>query len=403
MSIMLEGIRVVELGTHVAIPKASRILSEWGAESIKIEPPKGEAWRTMGRLWNMPYAEDNNPILQSENANKKSLVLNLKDPDGKEALFKLLETTDIFMTNTRPKALRKLGIDYETIKARFPKLIYVTLSGYGEQGPSKDDPGFDIAAFWARSGVCLEWVEKGQKPFKPHPGFGDTSTSWSILAGILGALYNRTKTGKGEFIQTSLYANALWCNSSGIAMSQRGHTYPKAPEQGTNPFSPLYQSMEGDWILISNSAYDTNMPDILRLIGLGHLAEDPDYIVLEKARAHLGEVIQALSVAFAKMHTADIMEGLHKLDIVNLKVRNPAEIVEDPQAWENGYLKEVTLECGDKIALPTCPISFENAEIEDFHLAPHLGAHTREILTSLGYSQEEIQSMIDRGVTKVKD
>lgn len=402
MSIMLEGIRVVELGTHVAIPKASRVLSEWGAESIKIEPPKGEAWRTMGRLWNMPYTEDNNPILQSENANKKSLVLNLKDPDGKEALFKLLEQTDVFMTNTRPKALRKLGIDYESIRERFPRLIYVTLSGYGEQGPSKDDPGFDIAAFWARSGVCVEWVEKGQKPFKPHPGFGDTSTSWSIVAGVLGALYNRLKTGRGEFIQTSLYANALWCNSSGIAMSQRGHTYPKAPEQSTSPFAPLYQSAEGDWILISNSAYDTTAPEIFRLVGLPELAEDPDYIVLENARKHLGEVIAKLSGAFKTMHTADIMEGLHKLDIVNLKVRNPAEVVKDPQAWENGYLKEITLECGETIALPTCPISFQDAEIADFHLAPHLGADTREILTALGYAPEEIQSMADRGVVVAK-
>ena len=402
MSIMLEGLRVVELGTHVAIPKASRILSQWGAESIKIEPPRGEAWRTMGRLWNMPYSEDNNPILQPENANKKSLVLNLKEPDGKEALFKLLEHTDVFLTNTRPKALRKLGIDYDTIRERFPRLIYVTLSGYGEQGPSKDDPGFDTAAFWARSGVCVEWVEKGQKPFKPHPGFGDTATSWSILAAVLGALYNRTKTGRGEFIQTSLYANALWCNSSGIAMVQRGHTYPKAPEQGTSPFATLYQSKEGDWILISNSAYDTAAPDIFRLAGRPDLAEDPDYVVLENARKHLGEVIQKLSEAFRQMHTADIMEGLRKLDIVNLKVRNPAEVVKDPQAWENGYLKEVALECGETIALPMCPVSFRDAEIADFRLAPHLGADTREILASLGYTQDEIQSMIDRGVTIAK-
>lgn len=169
MSIMLEGIRVVELGTHVAIPKASRVLSEWGAESIKIEPPKGEAWRTMGRLWNMPYTEDNNPILQSENANKKSLVLNLKDPDGKEALFKLLEQTDVFMTNTRPKALRKLGIDYESIRERFPKLIYVTLSGYGEQVPPRTTPALTSPPSGPAAAYAWSGWKRGRSPSSPTP------------------------------------------------------------------------------------------------------------------------------------------------------------------------------------------------------------------------------------------
>ena len=402
MSTILNGIRVVELGTHVAIPKASRVLAQWGAESIKVEPPKGEAWRTMGRLWNMPYSVDNNPILQSENANKKSLALNLKSEEGKEALLKLLDTTDVFMTNTRPKALRKLGIDYETIKERYPRLIYVTLSGYGENGPDKDDPGFDIAAFWARSGVCVEWTEKGQKPFKPHPGFGDTATSWSIVSAILAALIHRGNTGTGEFIQTSLYGNALWCNSSGIAMSQRGHSYPKAAAEGTNPFSPLYQSKEGDWILISNSAYDTSAADIFRMIGQDECAKDPNFTQLDKARQHLGEVIEKFQEGFGQMSTADIMAGLKSMDIVNMKLRNPAEITKDAQAWENGYLQEVTLECGESLALPVCPLSFENADTLEFKLAPHLGADTREILASLGYTPEQIQAMGESGAVRME-
>lgn len=399
MSKILEGIRIVELGTHVAIPKASRIMAQWGAEAIKIEPPRGEAWRTMGLLWNMPYTPENNPIMQSENANKKSLPLNLKDEAGKEALLKLLETADVFLTNTRPKALNKLGLSYEMLKEKFPNLIYVTLSGYGEEGPSKDDPGFDIAAFWARSGVCIEWIEKGQKPFKPHPGFGDSVTSWAIVSGVMGALYNRTKTGQGEFIQTSLYGNALWCNSSGIAMAQRGHEYPKAAEEGTGPFTPLYQSKNGDWILIANSAYDASSPAIFTMLGLEELAKDPAYTLLENARKHLGEVIDALREGFLRLETDEILAGLKKLDIVNIKVRSPHEVVSDPQAWANGYLEEVTLECGDTIALPASPLNFKNATIEEFALAPHLGANSKEILAEIGYSEEEIQALIQQGVT----
>ena len=154
----LEGIRVVELGTHVAAPVIARLCADWGADVIKVESPKGEAYRTVGSAWKLPAAEDNNPIFQPHNMNKRSLCLNLKTDEGREALMTLLERADVFVTNTRVQALERLGIGYEQIKERCPQLVYAVCTGFGMEGPDRDGPGFDSASFWGRGGMMAEWL-----------------------------------------------------------------------------------------------------------------------------------------------------------------------------------------------------------------------------------------------------
>lgn len=136
---LLDGIKVVELGTHMAIPLAARLMADWGATVIKVEPPKGEAWRTIGNSYGLPYGDHCNPVFQTPNANKKNIAINLKTEEGKGILMKLLEDADVFMTNTRQRGLQKLGLAYEDIKTHFPKLIYAHFSGYGDLGPENNE------------------------------------------------------------------------------------------------------------------------------------------------------------------------------------------------------------------------------------------------------------------------
>jgi crotonobetainyl-CoA:carnitine CoA-transferase CaiB-like acyl-CoA transferase len=400
----LQGIKVLEIGTHIAIPKTARLLADMGAEVIKIEVPGGEEWRIMGRAWKMPYGTNHNPIFQSEDANKKSLVLNLKDPKGKEVLNKLLSETDIFLTSMRPKALLKLGLDYDSLKDAYPKLIYGSLSGYGELGPDKDAPGFDNAAFWARSGVNIEWSTAEQGPFKPHPGFGDSATCANFISGILLALYNRTQTGLGDYFQSSLYACSLWFNSSGIVMGQPkyGLKYPKTKADQMTPSYPLYKTGDGDWLMIAIGNWNKSAPDMFRRLGLEQYSEDESFIIVENTRSHMAEVIDLLQGQIGKLSTVEARKIFTELDIVNIKLANPAEVTKDEQAWANGYLTEAVLEDGESVVLPTPPYKFRNIELDEFKRAPHLGEHTTEILKGIGYTDAEISTLIQDGVTDVE-
>lgn len=393
----LEGIKVVELGSYIAIPKAARIMADWGASVVKIEPPSGEAWRYIGRAWNFPYDPDNNPLFQAENANKKSIVLDLKTQDGLKVTHKLLESADVLLTSTRARALTKLGLDYETIKKCYPQLIYAQFSGYGETGPAKDDPGFDTAAFWARAGILIEWSADGAVPFKPQPGFGDSTCASTILSGVLAALFARERTGKGEFIQTSLYAASLWYNSSGVIMGQEkyGQHFPKRKEDFPNAFSPMYQTKDGDWIITSTTTWDKHVRGVYKVLGMDKYINDPRYCDLDETRKHLVEVIDLIQAHFRTKTTAEIVDGFTAIDMVHAKLVHPNDVTKDEQAWVNGYLRKLRLECGDEVAVPNTPIKFAGVSEMPYELAPHLGANSREILESLGYGQQEIQDMIE--------
>jgi len=391
----LEGIKVVELGSYIAIPKAARMMADWGAEVIKVEPPSGEAWRYVGKSWNFPYEPDNNPFFQAENANKRSIALNLKTTEGKQVLHQLLATADVFLTNTRAKGLKKLGLDYEAVKEQYPRLIYAQFSGYGETGPAKDDPGFDTAAFWARSGLLIEWGSEHAPPFKPQPGFGDSACASAILSGVLAALLGRAKTGQGEYLQSSLYGTALWYNSNGVIMGpkERGIRFPKTKADYPNAISPIYQTGDGDWIITSSTTWDKHVKGFYRMLGLTEWLEDPYYLDLEETRRHLPEIIDRIQEAYRTKTTAEIVEGLKAIDMVHAKLVHPNDVTKDEQAWANGYLRELILECGETIIVPNPPIRFGSIGELPYELAPHLGADSHEIMAELGYGEDEIEKI----------
>lgn len=203
----LEGIRVVELATVVAAPTASRVLCAFGAEVIKVETRIGDEMRRAGEFEMVVCEDDKNPLFTIQNSGKRLTSIDLKNPDGKAAMLRLLETADVFLTNVRLPSLGRLGLDYETLHAAYPGLVYAHFSGFGPKGPDAAKPGFDSTAFWLRSGPMADWQAPGSFPFTPTYAFGDMATSSAFLSGILMALIGKKSTGMGTFVSTSLFAS----------------------------------------------------------------------------------------------------------------------------------------------------------------------------------------------------
>lgn len=392
----LEGIRVIELGTYVAVPTAARMMADWGADVIKVEAPNGDYYRThAGRFFRLPNDEDYNVIFQHMNANKRDICLNLKTPEGKDALMTLLETADIFITNTRPKPLEKLGFGYDILKERFPRLICGYFSGFGEKGPDKDRAGFDTAAFWARGGALVDWAVAESTPSKPFPGFADGAVGAAFLAGILAALYGREHTGKGDAINISLFGTSLWYNNASLITGQPqfGNTFPKSRYAQSDPMAPLYKTKDGDWLLITETNWDTKYHKILTLIGKEKYIDDPRFKTLEATRQNMAEVVKVIEEGFANTTTKIALAGLVEMDTVHEKLASPADLYKDEQALANDYLCEVTFPAGQKVVYPNNPVQFDSLPTAPYNLAPKLGEHSAEILKELGYSHEKISSM----------
>ncbi len=397
MAKILEGIRVVELGTHVAVPKATRMMADWGAEVIKVEPLKGEAWRMVGPGYEMPAKPDNNPIFQVENMNKKSVGVSLKTEEGAKIMHDLIGTADVFITNTRYRSLEKLGLGYESLKEEFPKLIYVHFSAFGHTGPERDLPGFDLASFWAKSGTMLEWILAEDKPFKPQPGFADSTCASITLSGVLAALLKREKTGKGDFIQTSLYGSALWYNSIGMLCGQPRYHIDFPKKIYTDPLCAPYKSKDGDWIMVSSPDWDHFYAQVFPIIGLGDLVGDPMVSTRAAARENYDKVCAVIAEAFARYETKYLMDEFAKNGIMRSRLLSSNELYNDEQAWANDFITKVNLENGDELVVPRVPVRFESEEHPQLHLAPALGSDTDSVLTQLGYKGKDIETFRANG------
>lgn len=396
---VLSGLKVVEIGTHVAVPYFARVLADWGAEVVKIEPPQGEAYRHIGEMFRLPTQERNNPIFVPYNLNKKSLCLDLKKSEGQEVVHRLLSEADVLAMNARPQALDRLGLNLESLRARYPRLIVAHLNGFGPRGDEKDRPGFDSAAFWCRSGVIGEWMNAGDRPFKPFYGFGDAVASSQLLAGVLAALYTRERTGLGDTVHVSLFHAGLWTNVAGILRGnpQFGKEFPQPRTNPITPMDTFYRTKDGKWVLIAETAYDRKSGAYFDLIGRPELKDDPDYCTWAGAFERLAEMVAIFDEGFAKVTSDEVAAMLDRIDTVYEFARVPSDVVTDRQAWANDFLTEVQTPDGEPFVIPTNPVVFDSQGAADYGPAPLLGENSQEVLRSLGYSEADIRELLDGG------
>lgn len=402
----LNGVTVVELATFVAAPYSARILADWGANVIKVEPPKGDPMRQMGGLLNMPTDEDENVAFDQQDANKHSIVLNLKDPDAMAAMHRLLEKADVFITNNREDALLRMELSYEQLKDKYPKLIYGHVSGFGEDGPHKNRPGYDFTSYYARGGISGTLYEKGTSPVMTVAAFGDEQVSMALASGICAALFNATRTGKGEKVSVNLFQTALSAMGHLIASSQYGkNPYPRSRLDTANPFQAAYPTKDGRWIQGGVNQYDKEYAHICRLVGREDLAVDERFNTFQKVKDNPRPFIMELDKAFRQKTADEWVAIFEEADLPFEKEALWEEILEDPQAWGDhdlervdGYPEDEKL--GTTRILVRTPVNFRNMGLPPYNKGPKLGEHTDEILASVGYTAEQIAQMREKGSVK---
>jgi crotonobetainyl-CoA:carnitine CoA-transferase CaiB-like acyl-CoA transferase len=380
----MEGIKVVELGVWVAGPAAGGILADWGADVIKIEPPAGDPGRMFGRMLGLDDLGVNPPF-EMDNRSKRSIVLDLTTTEDRGTAFELLTDADVFVTNVRPGALRRLGLDFESVSARHPRLVYGLITGYGETGPDAERPAYDIAAFWSRAGLAHLLTRPGDTPPFQRGGMGDHSAGMTLAAAICAALVARARSGAGQLVTTSLYRQGAYTVSFDmntyvltglpIAVGQR--------ETMGNPCMNNYAAGDGRRFWIVGLEADRHWPPLCRAIGRPEWLQDPRFIDA-RARAVNGvELIAELDEIFATRSLdewAEIFEG--EPDFFWSPVNSIEDVVADEQFHAAGGLVDVP--AGEfSISMVATPADFHGTPWAPRSAAPELGQHTEEIRAEL--------------------
>lgn len=382
---MLNGIRVVELASYVAGPGACGLLADWGAEVIKVEPPAGDPFRQFFGSIGRDDAE--NRVFDNDNRGKRSIALDLTQPDDAEVLRRLVATADVFVTNTRPASLERLGIGWEQLRAIKPDLIFANFTGYGTSGPEADKPGFDITAFWARSGLCALTTVKGQDPAQLRTGIGDHMAAMGLVSGIMAALFHRERTGEGQKIETSLLRMGVYAASCehAIQLQMNKLASTKARPEAVNPLNNFFRTSDGQWLVMVPRQGSGDWPRVARALKHPEWLEDARFGSIRDRRANGPALVAMMDEAFGAMTWEEAQVALESEKLIFGPVQSVAQATQDPQAIAAGCYVDVAGADGAAVRLPATPIDF-GVPIPRPALAPTLDEDGQAIRAELGLS-----------------
>lgn len=397
----LEGIKVLEVAEYIAIPSAMAILSDWGADVVKVENTRGGDGLRGLRSIDGVAIKDINIWWEQSNRNKKSIAVDLWKDEGQEIVYKLVQKSDIFVTNFIPLVIERFHLDYKTLSKLNQRLVYAALTGFGNTGKDKNKPGYDYVAFWARGGVMSRLGAPGTPPPTQRGGFGDNSTAGFIAGTISAALYAREKTGKGQSIDFSLYNYGVWALSVDMAIAlNQGEELPRTDRKKvTNPLWNTYRTKDSIWIQFICLQSDRYWPQFSKAFGIEHLQNDPKFKSHEEREQNNVELIEIIESIISKKTYAEIEEAIEKAgEVIYGRIQTPLEVVNDPQAEANGFFTEVEHPSGRKIKLIAAPARFSETPGSIKSAAPEIGQHTEEVLLDAGYSWEEMIELKDKEV-----
>jgi crotonobetainyl-CoA:carnitine CoA-transferase CaiB-like acyl-CoA transferase len=400
---ILQGVRVLEVAEHTFVPASSALLSDWGAEVIKIEHvERGDAMRGLASTGLALIPNDVHALLEHSNRGKRSLGLDLTSPDGLEILYQLAGTADVFLTNKLPSVRAKLKIGVEEIRAHNPAIIYVRGTGQGERGPDADKGSYDALAFWARAGVAARATrpEYDLTPVPPAPGFGDSIGAMTIAGGILGALFHRERTGESSIVDVSLLGVGLWAMGQAMALSLVLGTPwapPPADRMSSNPISRTYETEDGRVVSFTCLQAGKYWPDLCRAIARPELATDPRFVDHASLLAHSADAVGILTEVFASAPLSSWRDRLASFTGQWAIVQDTLEAAADPQTVANGYLQECHTSTGTAFQLVAAPVQFDEEPARPTR-APEFNEHGDSILAELGLGQDAILDLKVRGV-----
>jgi len=400
---VFSGLKVVDFASFIAGPGAATILSDFGAEVVKVEPPTGDPWRNGHKLPPQPQAKD--PYQwHLANRNKRGITLDLKSPSARPVLERLVKWADVLIVNTPHPARKKLKLEYDDVVQWNQRLIYADLTGFGEKGPDADLPGFDITAYWARSGLLSMTRDAGAPPTWPVGGSGDNATAVGLYSAIVTALYRRERTGKGSYVTTSLLAEGVWsasvsiqaalCEAKFFGLHDRTHP--------ANAALNVYRASDGVWFVL------LIMPDkvaaVAKAIGRADLLKDPRFSDPAKLAANMPQLTAILDEIFSAQPMAHWYEVFNGVHVTFGAVRGPQEVIDDPQLRLNEIVVPLEGAGGKLTSTISSPIQVHGIAKVPARRAPDIGEHNDEVLRQLGFDAAEIDGLRASGaIPKAKE
>lgn len=402
MTAPLQGVRVVEVATHVFVPMAGALLAEWGADVVKVEHPRGgDPYRGLVTAGLHPLHDGVDPFFQAANRSKRSVGIDLATPEGRGLLGRLLAAGDVFTTNLRPAARRRLGIDVDGVRADNPSIVYASGTAFGGRGPDAGRGGYDAGAYWARSGMQhLFTAPAAPWPAPTRPAFGDVAAALGLAAAVTTALYRRAVTDEATVVDSSLLAAGMWQVQNDVVSARLGDgTHARGPDRYAtwNPLMLPYRTADGRFVALMVLAPDGHWASLCSLIGRPELAGDPRFADLDARRRHARACVEILEAAFAERTLAEWRTVLAAFAGEWAVVQEPAEVHDDPQVRANGYVAGVDTGRGSTLPMVTSPVEFDGAPGAPTR-APEAGEHTEEVLLALGLGWDDIAALKERDV-----
>lgn len=391
---VMSGIRVVEVAAWTYVPVAGALMTEWGADVLKIEHPQvGDPQRGLVSSGLIP-AGGVAHMFELPNRGKRSVALDLKSEEGHALLMKLVSTADVFLTNFRPAARKKLKIDVDDVRAHNPDIVYARGSAAGQEGPEAERGGYDLTSFWARTGIAsnVSPDSLGYPVTMPGPAFGDVLGGLALAGAVSTALFHRERTGEALTVDGSLLATGAWAMGGTIAGAYAFNqkVYPKhTPDRAPNPLVNTYRTADDRFVTIVMLESDRFWPELVTALGAPELITDERFDSHAKRAQNHVDTCAALAEAFSKKTFAEWEPILETLNGAWAKVQHPLEVVEDPQVVANNYIADLEDYSGTPFKLVSAPVQFNEAPGET-RRSPEHGEHTDEVLQELGYSMEEV-------------
>ncbi len=393
----LEGVRVVELGVWVAGPAAGGILADWGADVVKVEPMGGDPARMFRYMLggDMPT----NPVFDMDNRGKRSIAVDLTSDGGRRVLEDLLAGADVFVTNVRLGGLGRLGLDHSSVTARHRRLVYAAITGYGTSGDEAGRGAFDVAGFWARSGIAHLLTPSGGDPPFQRGGMGDHTTGLAAAAGVCAALLARERTGRGQVVSASLLRQGAYTISFDLSVTLGWGLTLEIGRRDTmgNPAMNNYTAADGRRFWLVGLEPQRHWQPLARAVGRPDWIDDERYATARARRHNAAALVAELDAIFASRPMDEWADAFAaESDLFWAPIQSPEELLADPQFAAAGGLVEVPDGPSTTTMIAT-PVDFSATEWAPMGTAPRLGQHTEEILRSLGRSDRHIEALASAG------